>query len=83
MKTEFMLLRSTQSTHKFGSLIAIRVEKNFVRGTNFTKYLGVVVDELGTCKLIYSKRSRKHWRHETCEELLSKGIANNATQSIC
>ena len=40
-----MLLESSQSILKFGSLIAIRVDNNLTRRTSFVKYLGVIIDE--------------------------------------
>ena len=45
IKTEFMLLGSSQRILKFGSLIAIRVDNNLIRRTSFVKYLGVIIDE--------------------------------------
>ena len=45
IKTEFMLLGSSQRILKFGSLIAIRVDNNLIRRTSFVKYLGVIKDE--------------------------------------
>ena len=45
IKTEFMLLGSSQRILKFGSLIAIRVDNNLIQCTSFVKYLGVIIDE--------------------------------------
>ena len=45
IKTEFMLLGSSQRILKFGSFIAIRVDNNLIRRTSFVKYLGVIIDE--------------------------------------
>ena len=45
IKTEFMLLGSSQRILRFGSLIAIRVDNNLIRRTSFVKYLGVIIDE--------------------------------------
>ena len=45
IKTEFMLLGSSQSILKFGSLIAIRVDNNLIWRTSFVKYLGVIIGE--------------------------------------
>ena len=45
IKTEFMLLGSSQRILTFGSLIAIRVDNNLIQRTSFVKYLGVIIDE--------------------------------------
>ena len=45
IKTEFILLGSSQRRLKFSSLITIRVDNNLIRRTSFVKYLGVIIDE--------------------------------------
>ena len=45
VKTEFMLLGSAPSVLRFGMLLAISVGDSLIRRNNYTKYLGIILDE--------------------------------------
>ena len=44
VKTEFMISGSKQRIKTFDGLIAIRVDDYFITRTNWTKYLGIIVE---------------------------------------
>ena len=45
VKTEFMISGSNQRIKMFDELIAIRVDDHLITRTNWTKYLGIIVDD--------------------------------------
>ena len=45
VKTEFMISGSNQRIKTFDGLIAIRVDDHLITRTNWTKYLGIIVDD--------------------------------------
>ena len=45
IKTEFMIIGSTQNVLKFGDLIAIRIYDQLIKRVAHVKYLGIIVDD--------------------------------------
>ena len=45
IKTEFMIIGSTQNVLKFGDLIAIRINDQLIKRVAHVKYLGILVDD--------------------------------------
>ena len=50
IKTEFMIIGSTQNVLKFGDLIAIRIDDQLIKRVAHVKYLGIIVDDRLTWK---------------------------------
>ena len=50
VKTEFMIIGSTQNVLKFGDLIAIRTDDQLIKRVAHVKYLGIVMDDRLTWK---------------------------------
>ena len=50
MKTEFMIIGSTQNVLKFGDMIAIRIDDQLIKRVAHVKYLGIIVDDQLTWK---------------------------------
>ena len=50
IKTEFMIIGSTQNVLKFGNLIAIRIDNQLIKRVAHVKYLGIIVDDRLTWK---------------------------------
>ena len=59
IKTEFMIIGSTQNVLKFGDLIAIRIDDQLIKRVAHVKYLGIVVDDRLTWKEHVSYISKK------------------------
>ena len=50
IKTEFMIIGSTQNVLKFDDLIAIRIDDQLIKRVAHVKYLGIIVDDRLTWK---------------------------------
>ena len=50
IKTDFMIIGSTQNVLKFGNLIAIRINHQLIKRVAHVKYLGIIVDNRLTWK---------------------------------
>ena len=50
IKTEFMIIGSTQNVLKFGDLIATRIDDQLIKQVAYVKYLGIIVDDRLTWK---------------------------------
>ena len=44
IKTEFMIIGSTQNVLKFVDLLAIRIDDQLIKRVAHVKYLGIIVD---------------------------------------
>ena len=59
VKTEFMISGSYQRIKTFDGLIAIRVDGHLITRTNWTKYLGIIVDDNLSWELQFDHVSKK------------------------